>query len=63
MHGQRRENAMVARRSCKEQVPPGVRLAWWLTAAGLAAFTAHAALGFGGRALDAFFTDWLYNGL
>ena len=36
------------------------QLACWFA---LAAFAAHAALGFGGRGLDAFFNDWVYNGL
>jgi two-component system, cell cycle response regulator len=34
-----------------------------VTGAGLAAYAAHVAFGFGGQASDAFFQDWVYNGL
>ena len=34
-----------------------------VTGAGLAAYAAHVAFGFGGQGSDAFFQDWVYNGL
>jgi two-component system, cell cycle response regulator len=40
------------------------RLAFTLvTGAGLAAYTAHVAFGFGGEGASGFFQDWVYNGL
>ena len=41
----------------------GLRVFWTLAAVALLAFAAHAALGFGGPGLDAFFQDWVYNGV
>jgi two-component system, cell cycle response regulator len=51
------------RRLLGDSVEPAVRVLRGVTALGLFAYAAHSLLGLGGRPMDGFFEDWIFNGL